>query len=121
MTNTAITDPEVLEARFPVRLLAFRKRNGSGGAGSWPGGEGIEREYLFEEAVAVSLLTQRRTTGPEGISGGLSGLPGQQFIIRQNREKIDLKSIAFIDAQSGDRLILKTPGGGGAGDPELIS
>jgi 5-oxoprolinase (ATP-hydrolysing) len=121
MTNTAITDPEVLESRFPVRLLAFRKRLGSGGSGSWPGGEGIEREYLFEEAVTISLLTQRRTTGPEGISGGLSGLPGEQFLIRENGEKIDLKSIDSIEAQSGDRLILKTPGGGGAGDPELIA
>ena len=94
---------------------------GSGGGGSWPGGEGIEREYLFEEAVTISLLTQRRTTGPEGISGGLSGLLGQQFIIRQNGEIIDLKSIDSIEAQPGDRLILKTPGGGGAGDPELVA
>jgi 5-oxoprolinase (ATP-hydrolysing) len=121
MTNTAITDPEVLEARFPVRLLAFRKRAGSGGPGSWPGGEGIEREYLFEETVTISLLTQRRTSGPEGTSGGLCGLPGEQFLIRQSGEKIDLKSIDSIEAQSGDRLILKTPGGGGAGDPELIA
>ena len=121
MTNTAITDPEVLEARFPVSLLAFRKRAGSGGSGSWPGGEGIEREYLFEEAVTISMLTQRRASGPEGISGGLSGLPGEQFIIRENGEKIDLKSIDSIEAQSGDRLILRTPGGGGAGDPELIA
>jgi 5-oxoprolinase (ATP-hydrolysing) len=121
MTNTAITDPEVLEARFPVRLLAFRKRAGSGGAGSWPGGKGIDREYLFEEAVTISLLTQRRTSGPEGISGGLSGLSGEQFLIRQSGEKIDLKSIDSIEAQPGDRLILKTPGGGGAGDPELIA
>jgi 5-oxoprolinase (ATP-hydrolysing) len=121
MTNTAITDPEVLEARFPVRLLAFRKRAGSGGAGSWPGGEGIEREYLFEEAVTISMLTQRRTSGPDGISGGFSGLPGEQFLIRQNGEKVDLKSIDSIEAQPGDQLILKTPGGGGAGDSELIA
>jgi 5-oxoprolinase (ATP-hydrolysing) len=121
MTNTAITDPEVLEARFPVRLLAFRKRAGSGGSGSWPGGEGVEREYLFEKPVTISLLTQRRNTGPEGISGGLCGLPGEQFLIRQNGEKMDLKSIDSIDIQPGDHLILKTPGGGGAGDPELIA
>jgi 5-oxoprolinase (ATP-hydrolysing) len=121
MTNTAITDPEVLEARFPVRLLAFRKRQGSGGSGSCPGGDGIEREYMFEEAVTISMLTQRRISGPGGISGGLCGLPGEQFLIRQNGEKIDLKSIDSIEAQSGDRLILRTPGGGGAGDPELIA
>ena len=121
MTNTAITDPEVLEARFPVRLLAFRKRLGSGGSGSWRGGEGFEREYLFEEAVNISLLTQRRTSDPEGILGGLCGLPGAQFLIRENGKKIDLQSIDSIDAQSGDRLFLRTPGGGGAGDPELIA
>jgi len=71
--------------------------------------------------VTISLLTQRRASGPEGISGGLSGLPGQQFIIRQSGQKMDLNSIDSIEAQPGDRLILLTPGGGGAGDPELIA
>ena len=89
--------------------MPFVKEQARGGAGSWPGGEGIEREYLFEEAVTVSLLTQRRTTGPEGISGGLCGLPGEQFLIRENGEKMELKSIDSIDAKPGDRLFLKTP------------
>ena len=121
MTNTAITDPEVLEARFPVRLLSFRKRVGSGGAGSWIGGEGIEREYLFEEEVTISLLTQRRASGPEGMADGQPGLPGEQFLIRKNGEEIKLGSIDSITAQAGDRLILRTPGGGGAGNPELLA
>jgi 5-oxoprolinase (ATP-hydrolysing) len=121
MTNTAITDPEVLEARFPVRLLSFRKRTGSGGAGSWQGGEGIEREYLFEEEVTISLLTQRRASGPEGMADGQPGLPGEQILIRQNGEEIKLGSIDSISAKPGDRLILRTPGGGGAGHPELIA
>jgi 5-oxoprolinase (ATP-hydrolysing) len=121
MTNTAITDPEVLEARFPVRLLSFRKRVGSGGAGSWSGGEGIEREYLFEEEVTISLLTQRRTSGPEGMADGRPGLPGEQILIRKNGEEIKLGSIDSITAQPGDRLILRTPGGGGAGNPELFA
>jgi 5-oxoprolinase (ATP-hydrolysing) len=121
MTNTAITDPEVLEARFPVRLLSFGKRAGSGGAGSWQGGEGIEREYLFEEEVTISLLTQRRASGPEGMVDGRPGLPGEQFLIRKNGEIIKLGSIDSITAQQGDRLILRTPGGGGAGDSELLA
>ena len=121
MTNTAITDPEVLEARFPVRLLSFRKRTGSGGAGSWQGGDGIEREYLFEEEVTISLLTQRRASGPEGMAHGQPGLPGEQILIRQNGEEIKLGSIDSITAQAGDRLILRTPGGGGAGDPEVLA
>ena len=75
---------------------------------------------MFEEAVTVSLLTQRRSTGPDGISGGLSGLPGEQFLIREKGEKIELQSIDSIEAQPGDRLFLRTPGGGGVGDPELI-
>jgi 5-oxoprolinase (ATP-hydrolysing) len=121
MTNTAITDPEVLEARFPVRLLSFKKRAGSGGAGSWPGGEGIERTYLFEEEVTISMLTQRRVSGPDGIAGGLPGLPGRQFLIRQNGKEISLSSIDSITAYKGDRLVLLTPGGGGAGNPELLA
>jgi 5-oxoprolinase (ATP-hydrolysing) len=121
MTNTAITDPEVLEARFPVRLLSFRKRAGSGGAGSWIGGEGIEREYLFEEEVTISLLTQRRASGPEGMADGRPGLPGEQFLIRKNGEEIKLGSIDSISAQPGDCLILRTPGGGGAGDPKVLA
>ena len=121
MTNTAITDPEVLEARFPVRLLSFKKRAGSGGAGSWPGGDGIERTYLFEEEVTISMLTQRRASGPGGICHGLAGSPGEQFLIRKGGEKIILGSIISIIARSGDRLILRTPGGGGAGNPELLA
>ena len=121
MTNTAITDPEVLEARFPVRLLSFKKRAGSGGAGSWPGGDGIERTYLFEEEVTISMLTQRRASGPGGICHGLAGSPGEQFLIRKGGEKIILGSIDSIIARSGDRLILRTPGGGGAGNPELLA
>ena len=121
MTNTAITDPEVLEARFPVRLLSFKKRAGSGGAGSWPGGDGIERTYLFEEEVTISMLTQRRASGPGGICDGLAGSPGEQFLIRKGGEKIILGSIDSIIARSGDRLILRTPGGGGAGNPELLA
>jgi len=121
MTNTAITDPEILESRFPVRLLGFCKRTGSGGKGSWNGGEGIERHYLFEEEIELSLLTQRRTSGPDGMCGGEAGQPGEQILIRRDGSEENLKAIDSRTAYPGDRLILRTPGGGGAGEPELLA
>ena len=87
MTNTAITDPEILELRQPVRLKRFRIRENSGGAGSWAGGDGLEREYLFLEDLSLSLLTQRRTEGPLGIAGGEPGQPGKQWITRVDGSK----------------------------------
>ena len=78
-------------------------------------------EYLFEEEVTISLLTQRRTSGPEGMADGRPGLPGEQILIRKNGEEIKLGSIDSITAQPGQRLILRTPGGGGAGDPKLLA
>ena len=121
MTNTAITDPEILESRFPVRLVAFRRRTGSGGDGTWPGGDGIEREYLFEEETQLSLLTQSRVLAPQGISGGESGMCGEQFLIRMdgNEEAMDFLEQATV--YPGDRLVIRTPGGGGAGKAELLA
>ena len=121
MTNTAITDPEILELRQPVRLERFSIREGSGGAGSWPGGDGVEREYLFEAPLSLSLLTQRRTDGPSGIAGGAAGSPGEQFILRQDGTREALSSVVNLEVQPGDRLILRTPGGGGAGHPETLA
>ena len=120
MTNTAITDPEVLESRFPVRLLAYRIRKGSGGEAHGRG-DGIERKYLFEEKTQVSLLTQSRVQGPQGISGGAPGRCGEQILIRKNGEMLKLKSLQQIIADRGDCLIIFTPGGGGVGEPELFT
>ena len=121
MTNTAITDPEILETRFPVRLLAFRQRMGSGGHGTWPGGDGIERDYLFEEETQLSLLTQSRVQAPHGIAGGESGKCGEQVLIRMDGTEEAMDSLRQANVYPGDRLVIRTPGGGGAGEAELLT
>jgi 5-oxoprolinase (ATP-hydrolysing) len=117
MTNTRITDPEVLEHRYPVRLERFAIRAGSGGAGRWRGGDGAVRELTFLEPVSLSLLSQHRVERPYGMEGGEPGQPGRQRLVRASGE---IEKLAAIDAREvgpGDRLILETPGGGGWGEP----
>jgi 5-oxoprolinase (ATP-hydrolysing) len=115
MTNTAITDPEILELRYPVRLERFAVRRGSGGAGRHRGGDGVVRELTFLEPVALSILSQHRREGPFGAAGGEAGKPGRQRLVRASGETVELGAIDGCDASSGDRLILETPGGGGWG------
>jgi 5-oxoprolinase (ATP-hydrolysing) len=115
MTNTRITDPEVLEHRYPVRLDRFAIRRGSGGAGRWQGGDGAIRELTFLEDVSLSLLTQHRVEQPYGVAGGAPGLPGRQRLIRASGETVELAPIDGCEAGPGDRLVLETPGGGGWG------
>jgi len=115
MTNTRITDPEVLEHRYPVRLIKTGIREHSGGKGKWKGGNGLIRIYEFLEPVNLSLLTQRRQSGPYGMAGGESGMPGEQYIEKFNGRKIRLKGVDNLDLEPGDRLIIHTPGGGGYG------
>jgi 5-oxoprolinase (ATP-hydrolysing) len=113
MTNTRITDPEVLEARFPVRLVEFSLRRGSGGAGRFRGGDGLVREIEFLRPVRVSLLSERRTRAPFGLAGGSPGAPG--------RNRLDGRELAgkfSIDVEAGARLRIETPGGGGYGAAE---
>lgn len=120
MTNTAITDPEVLEFRYPVRLEQFAIRRGSGGSGRWRGGDGIVREFHFLEPMAVSLLTQHRVQRPYGLKGGGEGAPGRQILIRENGERRELPFSAEIDVQPGDRILIETPGGGGWGEGKEV-
>lgn len=116
MTNTAITDPEILERRYPVRLEEFSIRRGSGGAGKWQGGDGIVRVWRFLEPLSVSLLTEHRLTPPCGMEGGEPGAPGRQFLIRNGHAE-PLPGTVQLDVQAGDVLRMETPGGGGWGSP----
>ena len=118
MTNTRITDPEVLEHRYPVRLERFAVRRGSGGAGRFRGGDGVVRELTFLEPVSLSLLTQHRVEVPYGMAGGGSGQPGRQRLVRASGQVEELASVDGCEAGAGDRLILETPGGGGWGTTE---
>ncbi|MGE5233993.1 MAG: hydantoinase B/oxoprolinase family protein, partial [Acidobacteriota bacterium] len=118
MTNTRITDPEVLELRYPVRVRRFAVRRGSGGAGRHRGGEGVVRELEFLAPVALSILSQHRNEGPFGMAGGERGAPGRQRVVRSTGEVLELGSVDGCEAGPGDRLILETPGGGGWGAPE---
>lgn len=115
MTNTAITDPEILEHRYPVRLERFAVRTGSGGEGRQRGGEGVIREITFLAPVTLSLLSQHRNSGPFGVAGGEAGRTGRQRLIRGSGHVEELAGIDGRDVEAGDRLILETPGGGGWG------
>ncbi|TVQ33384.1 MAG: 5-oxoprolinase [Phycisphaeraceae bacterium] len=115
MTNTRITDAELLERRYPVRVERFAIRSGSGGAGRHGGGDGAVREIVFLEPVTLSVLTQRRTERPYGMEGAEAGSAGRQRIVRASGEEVELASIDGCEMQAGDRLIIETPGGGGWG------
>jgi 5-oxoprolinase (ATP-hydrolysing) len=117
MTNTRLTDVEVLEHRYPVRVLEFSIRRGSGGAGQRRGGDGVVRRLEFLRPVKVSLLTQRRGPyRPFGLAGGASGAPGRNLLTRRGeREAIELGACVELDVQAGDVLTIETPGGGAYG------
>lgn len=115
MTNTRATDPEILENRYPVRLDRYEIRTGSGGFGTWRGGEGIIRELTFLEPVTLSVLTQHRSVPPYGLNGGLPGKTGLQWIERIDGKKTILSWKDGADIEKGDRFIIQTPGGGGYG------
>ncbi len=115
MTNTRITDPEILELRYPVQLVRFEIRKNSGGAGKWKGGDGVIREVLFKEAMEVNVLTQHRVEAPYGLAGGMAGKTGQQQLITVLGKVVPLGSMDNIQVQPGDRIEIRTPGGGGYG------
>jgi 5-oxoprolinase (ATP-hydrolysing) len=118
MTNTRITDPEVIEHRYPVRLHRFALREDSGGSGRWRGGDGLIREIEFLSPLEFSILSQHRVSAPYGIAGGGEGAVGRQVIVDADGGHRDLQGIDGCEVNAGDRVVLETPGGGGYGTPE---
>jgi len=121
MTNTRITDPEVMEARYPVRLERFALRKESGGAGRWRGGDGLLRCYRFLAPLTLSLLTQRRDTRPYGLHGGEPGRAGRNRLRHAHGGEQELPALATLRVDADDLLIVETPGGGGFGRPILTA
>ena len=117
MTNTRITDAEILEFRYPVRIDHFYIRQNSGGEGKWRGGHGVVRKFTFQAPLEITLLTQHRKVTPFGMNGGKGGALGFQYIIRVNGEKEELQGIDASNVNTGDSIEILTPGGGGWGRP----
>ena len=117
MTNSHLTDPEVLESRFPVRVECFEIREGSGGAGRYRGGDGARRRLRFLEPMEVMILANRRRIPPYGWAGGSPGAPGRNWLERASGETVPLGSCDRVQAQPGDMVVIETPGGGGYGAP----
>lgn len=115
MTNTRMTDVEILEQRYPVRLLSFEVRQGSGGDGEFCGGDGAIRRIKFLESVDCSLMTQRRAIAPFGLKGGQSGFPGKNLLLRSDGSQTELESLVQLTIQPEEVLEICTPGGGGWG------
>jgi 5-oxoprolinase (ATP-hydrolysing) len=117
MTNSRLTDPEVLEWRFPVRLERFEIRRGSGGAGRHRGGDGVVRDVRFLEPMTVSILSGHRIVPPYGVAGGAPGAVGRNVLIRADGAEEILAATSRSELAAGDRIVLETPGGGGYGAP----
>jgi 5-oxoprolinase (ATP-hydrolysing) len=115
MTNSLITDPEVLEFRYPVRLETFQIRQGSGGRGRWKGGNGAIRRLRFLAPITASILSNNRRIAPFGMSGGRPGSVGRNRIERADGCVQELGSCATVDVGAEDVFVIETPGGGGFG------
>jgi 5-oxoprolinase (ATP-hydrolysing) len=121
MTNSRLTDPEILERRFPVRVETFEIRRGSGGAGGRRGGDGPRRRIRFLAPMQAALLASRRSSAPQGLAGGGAGLSGGQRLIAADGTATDLPGCFSIEVRPGEAIEIETPGGGGFGsaaDPQ---
>ena len=118
MTNSRLTDPEVLEWRYPVRLERYAIRRGSGGAGRWRGGDGGHREIRFGEPMTVTTLTGHRRVAPYGMAGGSPGALGRHWIERADGTVVPMAGCDSVAVGAGDLFVLETPGGGGYGPPD---
>ena len=117
MTNTRMTDPEVLELRYPVRLEHFGIRRGSGGDGKWHGGDGAVRRIRFLEKMTAVIVASRRNVAPFGLEGGEDGAAGRQWVERANGTHELLTGTDSAELAPGDAFVIETPGGGGYGAP----
>jgi 5-oxoprolinase (ATP-hydrolysing) len=118
MTNSRLTDPEVLELRFPVRVDSYEIRTGSGGAGKWRGGDGGVRRIRFLEPMTAAILSNGRKQGAFGLAGAEAGAPGENRIERADGRVEILAATGQAEMQVGDVFVVTTPGGGGYGEPE---
>ena len=119
MTNSRLTDPEILEFRYPVRLESYEIRSGSGGAGRWRGGDGGVRRVRFLQAMSASILSNGRTLGAFGMHGGQAGAVGVNRVERADGSVQTLEHIGQVEMAAGDVFVIETPGGGGYGTPKL--
>lgn len=117
MTNTRMTDPEVVEHRFPVRVESFAIRKGSGGQGAFTGGDGVVRTIRFLEPMTATILSSHRETVPYGLKGGLPGKKGQNIVTRKDGSTKKLSGNDEVFLSTNDCITIKTPGGGGYGNP----
>jgi 5-oxoprolinase (ATP-hydrolysing) len=118
MTNSRLTDPEVLEQRFPVLVREFTIRRGSGGQGRWVGGNGVRRRLEFRKALSVAILSGQRKVAPFGLEGGDPGLVGKTWVQRAQGDCTELGACDQTDVAAGDIVVIETPGGGGFGVSE---
>ena len=116
MTNSHLTDPEILETRLPVRLDTFAIRRGSGGEGAHRGGDGVERRITFLEPVRANMLANRRKVPPRGLAGGGNAQPGRNWVERKDGTVEELSATASAEMEAGDAFVILTPGGGGFGE-----
>jgi 5-oxoprolinase (ATP-hydrolysing) len=117
MTNSRLTDPEVLEWRYPVRLERYAIRHGSGGAGRWPGGDGGRRELRFLEPMTVTTLSSHRHVPPYGMAGGKPGALGRHWVEHADGSVTPMRGCDSVAVAAGDVFVIETPGGGGYGSP----
>jgi 5-oxoprolinase (ATP-hydrolysing) len=115
MTNTRMTDPEILELRYPVRLEHFSRRRDSGGAGKYPGGDGATRKIRFLAPLSAWIVASNRAAAPFGLAGGGAGAPGRQWIERADGRSDPFPCPGQADLRAGDSIVIETPGGGGFG------